>query len=121
MRSLPARLDASGWTRLAELKRRWGISVAALLFRGRQLHITSPDAYRSAMKYMSARGWRKAEPGDREMGQPEAPLLLERALKTLELESGRSIEELVQTAHLPLTDVLQLIEAAVDRRPVVEL
>lgn len=121
VRHLPIRLDAVGWTRLAELKRRWGISMAALLYRARRLHILTPEAYRNAMKYMSAKGWRSTEPGDREMGQPEAPLLLERALKALEVESGQNLEEFVRAANLPLQDILQLIDAAVDRRPTVEL
>jgi hypothetical protein len=73
------------------------------------------------MKYMSARGWRTVEPGDREMGPAEAPLLFERALREVELESGLSQAKFVSASHLPLQDTIELIKAALDRRPRVEL
>ena len=118
---LPPRLDAAGWARLAEMKRRWGISMAALLFRARSLRVISQDDYQSAMRYMSARGWRKQEPGDREMGAPEAPLLLERAIRRAEVELEITLDALARSAHLPLDDMRGLLEAAVDTRPTVEL
>lgn len=114
---LPKRIDAAGWLKLAELKRDWGISMSALLYRARDLEILRPDAYRSAMKYMSARGWRTAEPGDREMGMPEAPAIVERSLKMIKVEYGMSPDDIIHAAHLPLSDTLQLIHAATDRRP----
>ncbi len=118
---LPSRLDATGWSHLAEMKRTWGMSMAALLFRARSLRIISLDAYQSAMRYMSSRGWRSQEPGDREMGAPEAPLLLERSLRRAAFEAGLSIEAIVQSAHLPLKDMRDLLEGAVDDRPIIEL
>lgn len=118
---LPDRLDPGGWACLAELKRTWGISMAALLYRARALRVLSPDAYQAAMRYMSARGWRKQEPGDREMGTPEAPLLLERSVRRAAIEAEISIEDLVADAQLPVEDLLNLLEAAVDDRPTVEL
>lgn len=119
--SLPARLDPAGWARLAELKRTWGISMAALLYRARALRVVSPDAYRAAVRYMSARGWRTQEPGDREMGAPEAPLLLERSVRRAAIEAGLSIQDLVASAHLPIDDLADLLEASVDDRPTIEL
>lgn len=121
LEELPSRLDAAGWSRLAEMKRIWGISIAALLFRARSLRVISQDAYQSAMRYMSARGWRKQEPGDHEMGAPEAPLLLERAVRRAEFELGIPIDEIAQSAHLPIADLRGLLEAAVDSRPTIEL
>jgi Zn-dependent peptidase ImmA (M78 family) len=118
---LPSRLDPAGWARLAELKRTWGISMAALLYRARALRVLSPDAYQSAVRYMSSRGWRKQEPGDREMGAPEAPLLLERSVRRAAIEAEMSIEDLVASAHLPVEDLVDLLEAAVDDRPTIEL
>lgn len=118
---LPSRLDPAGWSRLAELKRTWGISMAALLYRARALRVLSPDAYQAAIRYMSSRGWRKQEPGDREMGAPEAPLLLERSVRRAAIEAEMSVEDLVDAAHLPLEDLLGLLEAAVDDRPTIEL
>lgn len=118
---LPTRLDPAGWARLAELKRTWGVSMAALLYRARALRVVSPDAYQAAVRYMSARGWRTQEPGDREMGAPEAPLLLERSVRRAAIEAEMPLEDLVASAQLPVDDLLDLLEAAVDDRPTIEL
>ena len=121
LEELPSRLDATGWSRLAEMKRVWGLSMSALLYRARTLRILSPEAYQAAMRYMSARGWRRQEPGDREMGAPEAPMLIERSMRRAEIEADVSVEDLVRTAHLPIDDMHDLLAAAVDDRPIVEL
>ncbi len=118
---LPSRLDAAGWSQLAEAKRTWGMSMAALLFRARALRMISADIYQSAMRYMSSKGWRTQEPGDREMGAPESPLLLERSVRQAEIEAGVSVESLVNSAHLPLDDIFDLLETSVDERPIIEL
>lgn len=118
---LPRRLDGKGWARIAELKRRWGMSMAALIRRARDLKMLSEDEYRNGMKYMSARGWRKREPGDRELGPAESPLLLERALRQIKVEHNLEPEELIAEAHLPQRDTLELVEATKDPRPIIEL
>jgi Zn-dependent peptidase ImmA (M78 family) len=114
---LPRRLDSRGWGRLAELKREWGMSMSALLYRSRELRLLTPDAYRNAMKYMSARGWRTTEPGDQQMGLPESPRLFERALILIQDEYDESIQDLARSAHLPVGDAVWLIRGAGDRRP----
>jgi Zn-dependent peptidase ImmA (M78 family)/DNA-binding XRE family transcriptional regulator len=121
LRELPLRLDGEAWSAIAQLKRRWGLSMAAIIRRARDLHRLSEHEYRNAMKLMSARGWRTNEPGDRELGPPESPLLLERSLKIIEVEEGLTVEEIVQSAYLPLTDTLDLVKATHDKRPVIEL
>ncbi len=121
LRELPNQLDSEGWSVLAQLKRRWGLSMAALIRRARDLGILSEPDYRNAMKLMSARGWRTREPGDRELGPPESPLLLERALKTIEVEDGITVTDLVKAASLPLAETLNLIKASHDKRPLIEL
>ena len=121
LEELPSRLDATGWSRLAEMKRVWGLSMSALLYRARTLRILSPEAYQAAMRYMSARGWRRQEPGDREMGAPEAPMLIERSMRRAEIEAEVSVEDLVRSAHLPIDDMRDLLEASLDDRPIIEL
>ena len=118
---LPRRLDAAGWARLAEVKRHWGLSMSALLYRARDLQLMTPEVYRNGMKYMSARGWRTNEPGDREMGPPEAPALFEQSLRRVSIEGNHSTEALIASANLPLADTLALIHAAVDARPRIDL
>jgi Zn-dependent peptidase ImmA (M78 family)/transcriptional regulator with XRE-family HTH domain len=118
---LPTRLDAAGWATLASMKQRWGLSMAALLYRAKALKIISAETYRNAMKYMSARGWRTAEPGDREMGHPETPVLLERALRRVEVDAHLSIVDTLESAQLPVRDVMELVEGSTDSRPIIEL
>ncbi len=119
--SLPRRLDPQGWMALASIKQAWGISMAAILMRAKMLGLISPEAHRNAMKYMSMRGWRVLEPGDRELGLPESPLLLERALSRVAMETGLSAAELAVSAELPVEDILELVAAVVDGRPSVEV
>lgn len=117
---LPTRIDGAGWRQLAALKRKWGMSLAALVRRAKDLDVIGENEYRNAMKFMSVRGWRKDEPGDRELGAPESPLLLERALRTIEVEHDLTLEEITASADLPLADVSELLAASFDTRPVVE-
>jgi len=112
---LPARAD---WDRLAELKRTWQVSIAALLKRAQTLGTMSPTAYTQAMKTMSARGWRKREPVD--LGPAERPVLLARALEVAAAH-GVSLEDLVAEHGLPLHDVRKVLQHIVDPRPKVEL
>jgi Zn-dependent peptidase ImmA (M78 family)/DNA-binding XRE family transcriptional regulator len=92
------------WRELMALKQRWQMSLAALLYRAQDAGLISANTYQSALKYMSRAGWRKAEPG--ELGAPERPRLLRRAMKALE-ESGMGIERLADLAHIPV-EVVQV-------------
>jgi Zn-dependent peptidase ImmA (M78 family) len=74
-RQLPTTVD---WPRLFELKRRWQVSLAALLMRARALGRMSESTYLTAIKAASARGWRRLEPVP--LGPPEQPSHLLRYL-----------------------------------------
>lgn len=87
------------WRDLMALKRRWQMSLAALLYRAREDGLLSSTGYESAVKYTSRMGWRKREPLD--LGPPERPRLLRRAVRALS-ESGIALEDLAREAHLPL-------------------
>ncbi len=112
---LPSRAD---WECLAQLKRKWEVSIAALLKRAQTLERMSPTAYTQAMKTMSARGWRKREPID--LGPAEKPVLLAKALEVAETH-GVTLEELAGEHGLPLRDLRMVLQHAVDPRPRVEL
>jgi Zn-dependent peptidase ImmA (M78 family)/DNA-binding XRE family transcriptional regulator len=73
---LPSRAD---WGALFALKRRWHVSIAALLMRAKDLEVMSAAAYTTAMKGLSARGWRRSEPIP--LGDPEGPELTTRLLQ----------------------------------------
>lgn len=70
-RHAPRRDD---WDALFSLKRRLGVSVAALLYRARTLGTISESAYRRTVITMAERGWRTNEPHD--IPTPETPRLL---------------------------------------------
>jgi Zn-dependent peptidase ImmA (M78 family) len=100
------------WARLLGLKHVWGISLAALLFRGRTLGLLSETAYRRSMVTMSQRGWRTNEPG--QLGAAETPTALRRALELLE-PTGYGVDSLANDINLSI-DTVELI-IGVDERP----
>jgi Zn-dependent peptidase ImmA (M78 family) len=108
------------WDLFVELKIRWRVSIGALLYRARTLGVMDEHNYTKAMKTMSARGWRKQEPGDRALGAPEQPVLLNRAAK-LAFENGETIESISELAALPPLLVEQLLDSGGDSRPVLVL
>lgn len=112
---LPSRVD---WRTLLELKSRWGVSISALLMRARDLKRISAAEYVQAMKYMSARAWRRTEPGD--LGPAESPVLLGRAVD-LAKRNGVGLRDLAIQASLAEKDVRALIGQTVDSRPSLEL
>ncbi len=57
----------------ARLKAKWGVSIQALIMRGRALGVLGDTRHRSLFVQLSAKGWRKNEPVT--VGQEE-PLLL---------------------------------------------
>ena len=56
--------SAPAWPELLILKRRWGVSIGALLMRARTLAVMPQSTYQQAVRYMSMRGWRTSEPGN---------------------------------------------------------
>ena len=110
-RELPPQLD---WLRLLHLKRVWGISIQALLYRSRTLGVMRETAYRRAVTELNARGWRRQEPEDD--GQAEQPRLLNMAL-TVMAERGVTAEDIAQEARLSPSTVRMILEE--DQRPVV--
>jgi Zn-dependent peptidase ImmA (M78 family)/DNA-binding XRE family transcriptional regulator len=71
------RLD---WPGLFEFKKRWGVSVAAIVRRAYDLRLIDAVRYQSAYKYMSMKGWHKGEPAE---PPPESSEILPIAMKAL--------------------------------------
>jgi Zn-dependent peptidase ImmA (M78 family)/DNA-binding XRE family transcriptional regulator len=86
-RELPGRMHWPGYLRL---KKRWGVSLQALLYRARTLGVLSPDSYQRAQVQLSARWGRVSEPG--EIGPPEEPMVLQRAMDLMSDRLGISAE-----------------------------
>lgn len=85
----PRSLD---WTRLRALKQRWGVSLAAIIRRARDIGLLTEATYRRAFTYLNGTGWRIQEPDEPAM---EHPCLLARALGLLR-EAGITLRELAK-------------------------
>lgn len=88
---LPAKSFAHDVSRMeldyfVSVKRRWRVSISGMIMRAHSLGIFGDEYKERMFKYMSARGWRKAEPLDDEL-VPEKPLVLAEAIK-LCIEGG---------------------------------
>lgn len=46
------------------LKKKWGVSMQAMMYRARQLGIISVNQFQYMMRQISKKGWRTREPGD---------------------------------------------------------
>ena len=98
---LPSDLD---WGRYLQLKRHWGMSMAALVRRAKDLKVIDDATYTRAMKQRSSYGWRGKEPGSDDRAVP-APQFLSLAASLANL----SAEQLADRAHLPTAVVERII------------
>lgn len=96
---LPVAMSRSSWVALGKLKEQWGISMQALLFRARRLGRLSDVSYRNAMVTVSARGWRRDEPGL--VAAIERPSLLPRAVELL-ADAGIAEDVLAEQCRVPI-------------------
>jgi Zn-dependent peptidase ImmA (M78 family)/transcriptional regulator with XRE-family HTH domain len=107
---LPTTMSGNSWSELARLKEQWGVSMQALLYRARRLGRLRDVSYRNAMTTVSARGWRRSEPG--QVRILEQPSLLPKALEMLEAD-GVSDVELMAECRVPA----ELFRTATRRTP----
>ncbi|WP_063825218.1 ImmA/IrrE family metallo-endopeptidase, partial [Paraburkholderia graminis] len=88
------------WIALSEMKMRWRVSKAALLYRARQLGMLSEDLYKRALiGHLFAKGERYVE---REDGQipHETPELFDSALTLLTNRLGMSLDQIASSVRL---------------------
>ncbi|MGH4016552.1 MAG: ImmA/IrrE family metallo-endopeptidase [Pseudonocardiaceae bacterium] len=111
---LPTRVDLPA---LLGLQQRWGVSVAALLYRCRELGTLSEASYKRAMMRISRLGWRTQEPG--ENLPAERPALLTRAFD-LATSRGVTIGTLGDALQLPAATVRTLL-GMTDNRPILQV
>ena len=103
---LPRRVD---WRQLAELKLTWGVSMAMLLRRMRDLSVISEPAYRRGMMDLSRLGWRKSEPVG--IGTPEEPEMLALAVDVLARERDYGVDDLAAEMSLRPKNLRPFVEA----------
>jgi Zn-dependent peptidase ImmA (M78 family)/transcriptional regulator with XRE-family HTH domain len=111
---LPTRFDLRTF---GELKQIWGVSIAALVYRARSLGRFSESVYKRAMVVLSKMG-RVVEPfflpGEEELFVlPQAAAIL--------IRDNKRLEDVAQTARLPIDFVKRTMATQFDDRPLVEL
>jgi Zn-dependent peptidase ImmA (M78 family)/DNA-binding XRE family transcriptional regulator len=109
---LPSKVD---WPRLLQLKQRWGVSMAALLYRSKSLGIMPETTYVQAVRTMNVRGWRKNEPGT--VAAIEAPRLLSAAISVTDFTEA----DVSAATGWPEDMVSELFAESTDARPSVQL
>ncbi|ADL49557.1 MULTISPECIES: XRE family transcriptional regulator [Micromonospora] len=100
---LPARLD---FEQLQRTKRRWGLSLKALVYRGHAMGIYSDYTYRRAMNMLAE--WGYPEPAD--LGHREQPSLLGKAAALL-AEQEHTVTSVAEQAGMS-SDMLQVVVSA---------
>ena len=105
---LPTRVD---WVVLHELKRRWGLSLQALVVRAHLLGRFSERSAQQALRQLTT--WGLPEPGP--LGDLEAPVLLPRAIDLL--GGLDALPEVALDAGLPLSAVQRVLRAGGAERP----
>ena len=89
-----------------ELKKRWKVSIQAMIMRCDQLGIITEQQKTNLFINISKRQWRKEEPLD-DIIEPEEPIFLHKAFKVL-IDSGFSIDELLHQLPYPLSDIQEV-------------
>ena len=86
---------------LAQLKRRWRVSMRALIRRAKDFDTISKDEYRSFQILFSKKGYNKNEPI---MLPIETPTLLDETLNLYKTELGYSEEDLMHVMRINASD-----------------
>lgn len=98
------------WSKLLEMKKRWKVSLAALIYRAHELGIYSESTRSRAFTQLSIRGWRRNEPNEPEM---ERPSLFKKVVRGLKKSGFETIEDIAsELLNLGPVDVHRLIEGA---------
>jgi Zn-dependent peptidase ImmA (M78 family)/transcriptional regulator with XRE-family HTH domain len=102
---LPHRLD---WPTLHRLKRRWGISLKALVMRAHALGRITDGTYRRGMQQLAVAGL----PERGSLGPAETPVLLPRALHLIGPSEQHGLRALADGAGLAVEEVERIYRAA---------
>jgi hypothetical protein len=79
------------WAYLFEMKRHWGASIKAILYRAYQLALIDAADFRTRMGYYSYRGWNDGEPEEPPRDQPG---LFSKLLTTYCEDTGESVSDI---------------------------
>lgn len=105
---LPRRID---WPAFHDLKRHWGVSLRALVYRAHHLGTLSEASYRRANQQLSI--WGYPEPGA--LGAAESPQMLGLATGLL-VDGGIDLDAVLAQARLAVDAAEQIIQAGSEER-----
>lgn len=89
------------------LKKRWKVSIAAMLYRCEDLGILSDNQLLYLRRQMSMNGYRTREPLDNEI-KPERPILLKQAINMLIENKVQLAAEIIEAIKLPQKEIESL-------------
>lgn len=92
------------WDHFRELKRRWKVSLAALVRRAKDLRLISEDTYKRAHVQLGKRNWRTSEPDEPEV---EWPTILPQAMALIS-QTGWTISAIAQELNISERDLMRL-------------
>jgi Zn-dependent peptidase ImmA (M78 family)/DNA-binding XRE family transcriptional regulator len=101
------------WSVLADIKVRWGVSKAAILYRGRQLGVFSDEQYRSGVIGLTRRGEARAEFEDKDIPL-ESPDLITDGIQVLREAFGISRAALAREMKVQTSLLDELLSARFD-------
>jgi len=96
------------WAKLYEMKRTWGVSVAAILRRAKDLGLIDDTQYYRGNVYLSKSGQRKKEFYD-EFVPKEKPTLLRTALVAYQQELERKSSAITEALHVSANMLRRLV------------
>lgn len=92
---------------LRNLKRKWQVSIAAMVMRGRQLNLISEVQEKNLWRKIGRRKWRTREPLD-DVLPPEEPEFLRRSIFLLEKRGLSSVRDIAFQLGLSEQEVVEL-------------
>ena len=96
-RSFSSEIPSLSLDGFLSMKRRWRVSLGAMIKRAHDLKIISDEHAKLLWRYRSARGWHTCEPLDLPSETPvEDPRLLRRSVELIINERVRSVRDLVE-------------------------
>jgi len=96
------------WQAMSDIKYRWLVSKAAILYRGKQLGVFSDEQYRSGVIHLTRHGEALQEDEDEEI-KPETPEIVDDSLSILEKQCGISRNNVAKKMYVNASIVDSLL------------
>lgn len=106
---LPRKVD---WDALLQAKTKWGISLAALVYRCHAIGLWGEHSYRRANQHLRSQGC--PEPGP--LGPPESPYLLGAAVDLLN-QAGTTTDYLARASRFTIEQIDNIVAAGSETKP----